>query len=322
MRQRGILREPPFSTPPLALWASVSNRKRPLAIWLCRDRTLPIGGNHWSVAGGLVILDYRRGQSHRSRNPACMNYESTAVRLSSPRIDGSLLRERTRINLSWLHKLRWAALAGQLVTIAVVHDWMQIEVPLDKLLAVLGLAAATNVALGFWLRSRWFANSSWAGRGEWISGSLMMLDNLFLTVLLYYTGGPSNPFTVFYLVNIAAGRGHSAGPLGVGSRRCGLPVFRISVRRACFLGRLGARTRPRTCHAPRHAHGAGPDEPALARQPDRVRRAPPRSSSTSLRGFPANWRSEKPSWMKPDNGNRKATSLTRWPRWPPGQRMS
>jgi two-component system sensor histidine kinase RegB len=132
-----------------------------------------------------------------------MNYESIATALRSRRTDTSLLTERTRINLAWLQKLRWAALAGQLATVAVVHDWMQIEVPLDKLLGVLSLAAATNVALGFWLRSRSFAGSEWAGRGEWISGSLMMLDNLFLTVLLYYTGGPSNPFTVFYLVNIA-----------------------------------------------------------------------------------------------------------------------
>ncbi len=31
----------------------------------------------------------------------------------------------------------------------------------------------------------------------------MLVDNLLLTALLYYTGGPANPFTVCYLVNIA-----------------------------------------------------------------------------------------------------------------------
>ncbi|HWC89290.1 MAG TPA: ATP-binding protein [Pirellulales bacterium] len=113
------------------------------------------------------------------------------------------IAERSRINLLWLYKMRWAALGGQLATIVLVHEWLEIEVPLARLLAIVGLAAATNVALGMWLGRRAKAWPAWAGRGEWVSGSLMMLDNLFLTALLYYTGGPSNPFTVFYLVNIA-----------------------------------------------------------------------------------------------------------------------
>ncbi|HEY5313218.1 MAG TPA: ATP-binding protein, partial [Pirellulales bacterium] len=113
------------------------------------------------------------------------------------------IAERSRINLLWLYKMRWAALGGQVATIVFVHEWMQIEVPLVRLLGIIGLAAATNVALGIWLGRRAKAWPAWAGRGEWVSGSLMMLDNLFLTALLYYTGGPSNPFTVFYLVNIA-----------------------------------------------------------------------------------------------------------------------
>ena len=31
----------------------------------------------------------------------------------------------------------------------------------------------------------------------------MTLDLLFLTALLYFTGGPENPFTIFYFVNLA-----------------------------------------------------------------------------------------------------------------------
>lgn len=120
----------------------------------------------------------------------------------APTTRGQMLA-REHINLSWLHKMRWAALAGQTLTILVVQCGMGIEVPLGKLLIILALAAATNVALGRWLRSSSPAWPAWAGRGEWMSGALMMLDNLLLTALLYYTGGPSNPFTVFYLVNIA-----------------------------------------------------------------------------------------------------------------------
>ncbi len=111
--------------------------------------------------------------------------------------------ERTRINLSWLFKMRWAAIAGQLTAIAVVSQGMGIDLPLAKMLGVIGIAATTNLGLGLWLRRSPTAWPAWFGRGQWLAGSLMMLDNLFLTVLLYYTGGASNPFTVFYLVNIA-----------------------------------------------------------------------------------------------------------------------
>ncbi|HEX3869786.1 MAG TPA: hypothetical protein VHV77_05090, partial [Pirellulales bacterium] len=73
--------------------------------------------------------------------------------------------ERTKINLSWLHKMRWAAIAGQLATIVIVQLWLQVELPIAKMLAVIALAAATNLGLGLWLRSdatRW---PTWFGRG-------------------------------------------------------------------------------------------------------------------------------------------------------------
>ncbi len=111
--------------------------------------------------------------------------------------------ERPRINLAWLRKLRWAAIIGQLTTILVVSRWMRIDLPLLKMLLVIGIAAASNVALGVWIRTHSHAWPQWAGQGERIFGSLLMLDNLLLTMLLYLSGGASNPFTVFYLVNIA-----------------------------------------------------------------------------------------------------------------------
>jgi two-component system sensor histidine kinase RegB len=115
----------------------------------------------------------------------------------TPRID------RTRINFSWFHKLRWAAIIGQLTTIFMVRDGMGIDVPLGKMLAIIGVAALTNFGLGLWLRDRSPNWPTWPWRGDLLLGSLMMLDNLLLTALLYYSGGPSNPFTIFYLVNIS-----------------------------------------------------------------------------------------------------------------------
>lgn len=103
---------------------------------------------------------------------------------------------RDGINLSWLVKLRWAAMIGQLVTIGVVHEAMGIALHLGPLLALLGLGFATNVVA--------FA---WTARGRpvapWALPTLMMFDTLLFTAMLHLTGGPFNPFSFLYLVQIA-----------------------------------------------------------------------------------------------------------------------
>jgi len=113
--------------------------------------------------------------------------------------------ERFRINLSWLRKLRWAAAVGQVVVILAVHFILGIDLPLGSLLGVVGVLVASNVALDVVFRpeNRAASRRIPPGRGEWILGSIMLLDIVLLSVLLCLTGGPSNPFSIFYLVNIA-----------------------------------------------------------------------------------------------------------------------
>lgn len=100
------------------------------------------------------------------------------------------------INFSWLVRLRWGAVAGQLVTVLVVDRVMHIHLPMNPLLAVIAFAAATNVGSALWVRGR-------TRVGESITATLLVLDVLLLTVLLYLTGGPFNPFSFLYLVHIA-----------------------------------------------------------------------------------------------------------------------
>jgi len=103
---------------------------------------------------------------------------------------------RDAINLSWLVKLRWAAMIGQLVTIGVVSQGMGISLPLGPLLGLLGLGFATNVvAFGWTARGRLVA--------PWAVPALMIFDTLLFTALLHLTGGPFNPFSFLYLVQIA-----------------------------------------------------------------------------------------------------------------------
>ena len=102
---------------------------------------------------------------------------------------------RDGINFSWLVRLRWAAIAGQLVTTLVVHDVMGIRLRLVPLLILIGVGATTNLAA-----------IAWIARGRVSPRALpvvMVFDTLLLTGQLYLTGGPFNPFSFLYLVQIA-----------------------------------------------------------------------------------------------------------------------
>jgi len=101
-----------------------------------------------------------------------------------------------RINFSWLVKLRWGAIAGQLVVIAVVEHALGIRLPLVPLAVVIGIEAASNVACAAWLLRR-------PDVQELHIGLVVALDVVLFTALLYFTGGPTNAFSFLYLVHIA-----------------------------------------------------------------------------------------------------------------------
>lgn len=110
-----------------------------------------------------------------------------------PRPDELVARE---IHLSWLVQLRWGALLGQLITILFVDFALHIRLPLGLLFAVLGLEAASNLI--FMYRARG------AARASALALTLpMALDIVLLTLLLWLTGGPFNPFSFLYLVYLA-----------------------------------------------------------------------------------------------------------------------
>src|SRR4051812_40620221 len=108
---------------------------------------------------------------------------------------------RNETNLRWLLRLRWGAVAGQLLTIAIVRFAMGVPIPIPPLGALLALEVLTNV---LWhLRDR--LRPAGAPISDWTIGGTMALDILVLSGLLYFTGGPNNPFSFLYLVQIALG---------------------------------------------------------------------------------------------------------------------
>ncbi len=102
------------------------------------------------------------------------------------------------IAFSWLLHLRWGALLCQALLILVAYGYLKIAIPIVFVSTILVFEAASNLFFFFlYRREKVFP--------EWLFGLVMFLDIIFLTALLYYTGGPMNPFTFLYLVHIVLG---------------------------------------------------------------------------------------------------------------------
>lgn len=115
----------------------------------------------------------------------------------------------TNITLGWLLRLRWVGVAAQLAAILISGVLLKLELPWAPLLAIIGVTALSNVLLQLFARPLW-------SKGEGTLGAVIAGDVLLLTLLIYLTGGASNPFTSFYLVLVAlagmslSGRGLAA----------------------------------------------------------------------------------------------------------------
>lgn len=112
-------------------------------------------------------------------------------------------KARLAINTAWLIKLRWVAAFGQWFTIAVVMFLFGIQVRWQPLAVIIFLTASSNLLFTYLfeqLRARDLKSlTAW----ETLLFAVMLMDLGFLTAMLYFTGGISNPFSVFYLVNVA-----------------------------------------------------------------------------------------------------------------------
>ena len=103
-----------------------------------------------------------------------------------------------RQNLLQLVHLRALAVAGQLVTIVLVHYALEVSLPLREMLALLGLLALFN--FGSWLRTR----LPWpVPPGEIFA--VLLVDVAALTGQLYLSGGVTNPFIFLYLLQVVLG---------------------------------------------------------------------------------------------------------------------
>jgi two-component system sensor histidine kinase RegB len=99
-------------------------------------------------------------------------------------------------HLPWLVRLRWGAIVGQISTIVFVHTVMAISLPLAPLAVLIAVETLINVGLVVLGRTR-------RPQTERLLAATLAADVVILTGILFFTGGPFNPFSFLYLVYLA-----------------------------------------------------------------------------------------------------------------------
>src|SRR5215475_9522972 len=112
--------------------------------------------------------------------------------------------DRNWVNIQWLARLRWAEIAGQAATVLAGQFLLDGALPMTELLAVIAVGLVSNLAIELY----YFGDRRRPGVvarpvHERVIAVVMMLDIAVLTGLLYFSGGPHNPFAFLYVVQIA-----------------------------------------------------------------------------------------------------------------------
>ena len=97
--------------------------------------------------------------------------------------------------LPWVVRLRYGIVAGEAAIVLGTFYAFQLEFPLLWTLAPLAVVLASNIWLG---KTRDVS----ARFPDETLGAVFVLDTLCLTAMLGLTGGPNNPFSLLYLVQI------------------------------------------------------------------------------------------------------------------------
>ncbi|MET3709999.1 two-component system sensor histidine kinase RegB [Sphingomonas trueperi] len=105
--------------------------------------------------------------------------------------------EAARRNLLLLVQLRWLAVLGQLTTILGVHLVFDVRLPLVPMLVTVGVLVSLNLAM-YPARALRPATNAQVMAG-------LLVDVMCLTVLLYLSGGATNPFVSLYLLQVVLG---------------------------------------------------------------------------------------------------------------------
>jgi len=101
-------------------------------------------------------------------------------------------KDTIQLDKKTLVTLRWMAIIGQLITILIVYFILEFKFPFKPCLVAILIGALTNTYLQFYFKQNQLNNFS--------STFFLFYDLFQLGVLLYLTGGVTNPFTILLIV--------------------------------------------------------------------------------------------------------------------------
>src|SRR5262245_56578236 len=97
--------------------------------------------------------------------------------------------------LRWLVPLRFVAAAGQAAALVFAQQVMRVELPFPTLWLIPAAIVLSNALL---LRTGWSG-----AHARLLAPATLCFDTLLFSWLLYLTGGPDNPFSALYTVQVA-----------------------------------------------------------------------------------------------------------------------
>ncbi|HEY4015309.1 MAG TPA: ATP-binding protein [Polyangiaceae bacterium] len=100
------------------------------------------------------------------------------------------------VTFAWVARVRWGVIFAQAIAVLVAATMFEGKLESRAVTALVMFSALSNVVLNAWMRTR--ARSV----GPSVIGAVLLADVNLLTVLLYFSGGPANPFSVLYLVYV------------------------------------------------------------------------------------------------------------------------
>ena len=102
------------------------------------------------------------------------------------------LRENLNLDRKTLVILRWIAIIGQFSAITLVYFYLKLDFPILIAISILFLGFLSNLYLQFGIRSITLR--------DFYASIFLVYDLIQLTLLLYLTGGISNPFSILMII--------------------------------------------------------------------------------------------------------------------------
>lgn len=94
----------------------------------------------------------------------------------------------------WFIRLRWFAFLGQLLVLALAVGHFALSLPWISIAISLSLIPLSNITAQMSIK-KYFSE-------KLLVGGLLALDTFILTAILCLAGGPTNPFTIVYLLHV------------------------------------------------------------------------------------------------------------------------